>query len=89
MTDSKWNQIRALPRATLTELFAGDPDRLAKFSVDVAGIHFDFSKTHLTTEALTNAVKYAAPGGERDMRRAPPYQPFGCLKTKATDTTDH
>ncbi|MFX8164821.1 glucose-6-phosphate isomerase, partial [Acinetobacter baumannii] len=36
----------------LEALFAADPDRVARFSVDVAGLYFDFSKTHLTTEAI-------------------------------------
>ena len=48
-----WTAVEALNPPTLVELFAGDPARLAKFTVDVAGIHFDFSKTHLDAEALT------------------------------------
>ncbi len=47
-----WSTIEALPQTKLTELFADDADRLAKFSLDVAGIHFDWSKTHLTTDAV-------------------------------------
>ncbi|WP_298674379.1 glucose-6-phosphate isomerase [uncultured Sphingomonas sp.] len=43
-----WSTIEALPKAKLTELFADDADRLKRFSLDVAGIHFDLSKTHLT-----------------------------------------
>ena len=49
---SDWTAIEALPSPKLTELFDGDPDRLARFSMDVAGLHFDFSKTHLTPEAV-------------------------------------
>ena len=59
MTTSKWDPIRALPRTPLTELFAQEPDRLAKLSVDVAGIHFDFSKTHLTADAIAAFEKLA------------------------------
>lgn len=59
MTTSKWDPIRALPRATLTEMFAEDGDRLKRLSVDVAGIHFDFSKTHLTAEAIAAFEKLA------------------------------
>ena len=51
MTD--WSTIEALPTQTLPELFAGDADRLATFSLDVAGIHFDWSKTHLTADAMS------------------------------------
>ena len=48
-----WSAIEALPSPKLTDLFAQDDGRLAKFSLDVAGIHFDWSKTHLTAEAVT------------------------------------
>ena len=48
-----WNEIEALQRTPLTDLFADDPDRLSKYSADVAGIHFDWSKTHLTDDAIT------------------------------------
>ncbi|WP_010183237.1 glucose-6-phosphate isomerase [Sphingomonas sp. PAMC 26605] len=48
-----WTAIEALPSLKLETLFAEDANRLETFSTDVAGIHFDFSKTHLTTEAVT------------------------------------
>jgi len=48
-----WSEIESLPRTPLVELFAADPDRLGKYSADVAGIHFDWSKTHLTDAAIT------------------------------------
>ncbi|TCP35974.1 glucose-6-phosphate isomerase [Sphingomonas sp. BK235] len=48
-----WSTIEALPQERLEALFANDPDRLKRLSLDVAGIHFDWSKTHLTAEALT------------------------------------
>ena len=47
-----WSTIEALPPAKLVDLFDADPDRLAAFSLDVAGIHFDWSKTHLTKDAV-------------------------------------
>ncbi|MBB6503477.1 glucose-6-phosphate isomerase [Sphingomonas endophytica] len=47
-----WSKIEALPNERLETLFAIDADRLAKLSLDVAGIHFDWSKTHLTPEAV-------------------------------------
>jgi glucose-6-phosphate isomerase len=47
-----WSKIEALPAAKLTELFANDPERLATLSLDVSGIHFDWSKTHLTKDAI-------------------------------------
>src|SRR4051812_20410813 len=50
---SDWSTIEALPSPKLVDLFAADADRLATFSLDVAGIHFDWSKTHLTADAMT------------------------------------
>ena len=47
-----WSKIEALPATTLTDLFAQDSERLSKLSLDVAGIHFDWSKTHLTTDMV-------------------------------------
>ncbi len=47
-----WSKIEALPATKLTDLFANDPERLATLSLDVAGIHFDWSKTHLTADAI-------------------------------------
>ena len=47
-----WSTIEALPQERLEALFATDEERLARFSLDVAGIHFDWSKTHLTRDAV-------------------------------------
>src|SRR5215218_4699096 len=35
------------PTRTLEQLFKAEPDRLSRFSFDVAGLYFDWSKTHL------------------------------------------
>jgi glucose-6-phosphate isomerase len=48
-----WTAVDLLSTPRLEALFADDPDRLARLSVDVAGLHIDLSKTHLTTEAIT------------------------------------
>ncbi len=61
-----WHAIEALDPPRLESLFADDTDRLARFSIDVAGLHFDWSKTHLTAdavaafEALAKAQGFAA-----------------------------
>ncbi len=52
MATPDWSAIESLPRTPLKDLFAADANRLASFSTDVAGIHFDFSKTHLDAAAL-------------------------------------
>ncbi|HEX7657665.1 MAG TPA: glucose-6-phosphate isomerase [Sphingomonas sp.] len=53
MPNPDWSAIRALDPPHLEQLFADDKDRLGRFSLDVAGIHFDWSKTHLTREAVS------------------------------------
>jgi glucose-6-phosphate isomerase len=47
-----WQAIRKLEPATLQALFERDASRVGLLSADVAGIHFDWSKTHLTREAI-------------------------------------
>lgn len=47
-----WHAIESLDPPRLDALFAADSDRLTRFSIDVAGLHFDWSKTHLTSEAV-------------------------------------
>src|SRR3546814_21160210 len=44
--------IDALDPPRLAALFAEDEDRVARFLVDVAGMHFDWYKTHLTHAAV-------------------------------------
>ncbi|MES2986810.1 MAG: glucose-6-phosphate isomerase [Pseudomonadota bacterium] len=48
-----WSAVKALTREPLTALFKQDANRVATLSADVAGIHFDWSKTHLTPQALS------------------------------------
>ena len=67
MTD--WSRIEALPQIRLEQLFADDPERLAKLSLDVSGIHFDWSKTHLTQDSIAAfevLAKEADLAGKRD-----------------------
>ena len=45
--DSCWAAIEAAPRPTLAELFEADPGRLERLTIEVAGLYFDWSKTHL------------------------------------------
>ena len=46
---------RAPDLPSLKALFEAEPDRLSRLSLDVAGIHFDWSKTHLD-EAWIEAI---------------------------------
>ncbi|MGE7207358.1 glucose-6-phosphate isomerase [Sphingomonas sp. NPDC019816] len=58
-----WSTIESLPQTPLLDLFANDPDRLASLSLDVAGIHFDWSKTHLTRDAVAAFAELAKAKG--------------------------
>ncbi len=61
---SDWSAIEALPSSTLVELFDADPARLDLLTLDTAGIHFDWSKTHLTRPAID---AFAALAKARDL----------------------
>ena len=71
MTDSVkavWSRLESLAKPRLTELFAADPDRLAKLSqrleLQDGGILFDWSKTHLDDAHIDGflALAEAQPG---------------------------
>ncbi len=49
--DTAWAAINDHGRS-LVDLFGADADRLARFSAEMAGLYFDFSKTHLTAELV-------------------------------------
>ena len=52
MQKPDWSPIHALAPTPIGALFDADGDRLAFLPADVAGIHFDWSKTHLSREAV-------------------------------------
>jgi glucose-6-phosphate isomerase len=58
---------------TLAELFAADPDRVARLSarldLGVGGVLFDWSKTHLTDALLTGFEALAEAAGFAEQRR--------------------
>ncbi|MEZ0495518.1 glucose-6-phosphate isomerase [Sphingomonas sp. IW22] len=58
-----WSKIEAAPRTTLNDLFAADADRLSSLTLDVSGIHFDWSKTHLTPELIAMFETLAGEAG--------------------------
>ena len=65
-----WSAIQALEPKSLGDLFATDAQRVSLLSLDVAGIHFDWSKTHLTSDALDAFVKLAGEAGLAEKRDA-------------------
>jgi len=40
----------------LDELFSAEPDRLSRMSFDIAGLYFDWSKTHLDREVIDQSI---------------------------------
>lgn len=49
LNDADWAALAKAEVQPLTRLFADDPSRLQHFSLDVGGLLFDFSKTHLSS----------------------------------------
>ena len=49
----------AVSKRHLRELFAADPKRAERFSLDACGIHFDYSKNRVTDETLQLLVRLA------------------------------
>ena len=70
MAARDWTAIRSLDPRPLSDLFAADPGRVSLLSLDVAGIHFDWSKAHLTSDALDAFVKLAGEAGLAEKRDA-------------------
>jgi len=62
-----WAAIEQVERRSLGDLFAAEPDRLSRLTLDEAGIFFDFSKTHLDSQLLAGFEQLAA---ERDLAGA-------------------
>jgi glucose-6-phosphate isomerase len=64
-----WKAIEGYQPKKLTELFESDKERVGKLSRNVAGIHFDWSKTHLDEDILGefSVLAYEVDyGGARD-----------------------
>ncbi|HEX9948404.1 MAG TPA: glucose-6-phosphate isomerase [Allosphingosinicella sp.] len=67
--DEAWASIEAAEPQSLTELFAAEPDRLDRLALDLPGLRFDFSKTHLSAPLLASFQALAEArdlGGARD-----------------------
>ena len=63
---------RQQPQATKTlkQLFEAEPDRLSRYSFEVAGIYFDWSKTHLDSALVDQFLKRADDAGFAAAREA-------------------
>ena len=70
MSAEAWNAIEAHQLQTLEALFASDPDRVDRFAHEIAGIWFDWSKTHLDAILLDAFVTFADEAGVVAAREA-------------------
>lgn len=59
MTADGWSAIDAHEVQTLEKLFEQDADRLSAFSLELGGLYFDWSKTHLDNHLLKSFVAVA------------------------------
>ncbi len=73
-TATVWSKLAGLPKPTLAELFASDPDRLAtlatRFALGEEGIRFDWSKTHLDAAHIAAFLELAEAAGFDARREA-------------------
>jgi glucose-6-phosphate isomerase len=58
-----WAALEAVEQRTLKDLFAAEPDRLSRLALDLPGLHFDFSKTHLSAPLLAAFESLASARG--------------------------
>ena len=54
-----WTAIERHQVERLERLFERDPDRLASLGVEVAGLYFDWSKTHLDSGLIDAFIALA------------------------------
>jgi glucose-6-phosphate isomerase len=67
--DDARHELRSLvPSQHLRELFAADPARAMRFSLDVAGLHVDYSKHLITNEVMDALRRLAAARGVEALR---------------------
>ncbi len=58
-SDAIWTELERGECPRLADLFAAEADRLERLTLDEAGLHFDFSKTHLGKAALDGFLRLA------------------------------
>ena len=70
MDKDAWKELETAPQATLAELFAAEPDRLARLVIEESGIRFDFAKTHLSGALVESFLALAEQTGLARQRDA-------------------
>jgi glucose-6-phosphate isomerase len=63
MSTDPWTRLESTPPTRLADLFAAEPDRLARFALEESGIRFDFAKTHLSRDHLAAFLDLAGEAG--------------------------
>ncbi|MDB5662975.1 MAG: pgi [Sphingomonas bacterium] len=59
-SEAAWRTIEARASGpALADLFAAEPDRVSRLTIEEAGIRFDFAKTHLDADLLGGFLKLA------------------------------
>jgi glucose-6-phosphate isomerase len=57
--DEAWSAVENAETKTLKDLFAAEPGRLERLTIDETGVRFDFAKTHLSRAEIDAFVKLA------------------------------
>jgi glucose-6-phosphate isomerase len=70
MASDAWKEIEGHRLKRLDELFSDEPDRISQLSHEVAGIYFDWSKTHLDARLIRDFQKLAEQHGFAGARDA-------------------
>jgi glucose-6-phosphate isomerase len=70
MAGKHWQAIEAHKVKPLEALFTAEPDRLSRLSFEVAGLYFDWSKTHLDAKLLKAFVALSEAQGFAAAREA-------------------
>ena len=65
-----WSAIEDFDSPPIEALFAAEPDRIEKLVTEVAGIRFDWSKTHLDKDLVDLFVALGEAQGLKEKRRA-------------------
>ena len=60
MTDTPWTQLEKHQPQSLIDLFKSDKDRVEKITIQLSGLRFDLSKTHLDSIVVGQFEKLAA-----------------------------
>jgi glucose-6-phosphate isomerase len=71
---SAWHALAAhresLAHSTIAGLFADDPERAARFSLEAAGVYVDYSKNLVTAKTLELLCELARETGVEERQRA-------------------